>query len=117
MIDWTAFIDSLDEPNFEDIFEAVKARKVDEAETVAQAIVLSFSEVQMARENSMGAILMVRNRLGCNFLIAKTAVALVLEADEEDSANREDGGDWPPQDESPDDLQETVIGMDQPLAD
>ena len=117
MIDWTALIDSLDEINFDTLCEAVKIRKVYEAEALAQAIVLRFSEVKLAREDPKAAIMTVHHRLRCGFLVAKTAVDLVLESDQEDAASREDGGEWPPPDEAADDFQETIIGVEMPFID
>jgi len=118
MIDWTAFIDSLDEDNFEDAAEAVRARKVDQAECLAQTLVLSFTEVNIARENPLEAIRVVNHRLRCGILVAKAAVEMVLEADAEEAAIREDNDHEPfPLGEAADDFQETVIGVDQPFSD
>jgi hypothetical protein len=117
MIDWTAFVDSLDELSFDSICEVIQARKVDEAETLAQTLVLSFSEVKLAREDPRAAIITVHHRLRCGFLVAKTAVDLVLEADDEEAASREDGGDGPAYEEAPDDYQETLIGVEMPFID
>ena len=117
MIDWIAFVDSMDEFNFEDLTKAVIERQKDEAETLAQEIVLSFSEVKLARENPREAILVVHSRLRCGFLVAKTAVDLLLEADDEEAASREDGGEWPAPGEAADDFQETLIGVEMPFTD
>jgi len=117
MIDWTAFVDALDEFNFEDITKAVMERQLDEAEGLAQDIVLSFSEVKLARENPREAVMTVLNRLRCGFMVAKIAVDLLLESDKEDDASREDGGDWPQHGEAADDSHDSVIGLDQPFVD
>ena len=93
MIDWTALIDALDVDNYEEVLKAVRAREVDEAETLARTIVLGFNEVKLARENRLHAAMAVRNRLGCSMLVAKTAVELVLESDKEDEAARENADD------------------------
>lgn len=112
MIDWIAFIDSLDEFSFEDITKAVMERKRNEAEGLAQNIVLSFSEVKLARENPREAVMVIHHRLRCGFLVAKTTVDLLLESDQEEVASREDGGDGPALDEAPEDYQETIIGVE-----
>ena len=121
MIDWTALFDSLDEINFDNVADAVRERQRDEAEALAQTIVLSFTEVQLARKDPFEAIRMVHHRLRCSILVAKTAVELVLESDEADAASREDGGDGPdcgtPLGEAADDFQETVIGLPHPSID
>lgn len=117
MIDWITFVDSLDEFTFEDLTKAVLERQRDEAEGLAQEIVLSFSEVKLARENPKEAVMTVLHRLRCSFMVAKIAVDLLLESDQEEAATREDGGEWPPPGEAADDFQETLIGVDQPLSD
>jgi hypothetical protein len=123
MIDWVTFIDSMDEDNFEEICNAVHVRKVDEAEALAQTIVLSFTEVNIARENPPRAVHMVMHRLRCGFLVAKTAVQMVHESDEEEAASRADDDGWSPSEdaipfgEAADDVSETVIGIDQALVD
>jgi len=117
MIDWIAFIDSLDEDSFDDIVTAVHARRVDEAEGIAQTIVLSFSEVQLARKTPIAAVAMVMHRLRCDPLVAKAAVEMVGEADVEE-ALREDGGEDPfPPGDAADDFTETLIGADMQLVD
>jgi len=117
MIDWTALVDALDVDNYEEVLNAVRAREIDEAETLAQTIVLGFDEVKLARENRFHAAVAVRNRIGCSILVAKTAVELVLESDKDEEAAREDGGDYVQYGEAADDFAETVIGIDQAFSD
>ena len=123
MIDWIEFIDSLDADNFDEIIAAVQCRMDDDAQTEASTIVLSFAEVDMARENKMKAIISLRARLDCTPLVAKHAVEQALEKEEEDFHERflqdegdvyqEDGDDTvTPLGEAADDFQDTILGAD-----
>ncbi len=121
MIDWIEFIDSLDDDNFDEVIAAVQCRMDDDAQTVASTIVLSFAEVEIARENKMKAIISLRARLDCTPLVAKHAVEQALEKEDEDFHERfiqdEDGearGDdrWPAPGEAADDHQDALLGTD-----
>lgn len=121
MIDWIEFIDSLDSDNFDQVIAAVQCRMEDDAEAEAQSIVLSFAEVELARENKMKAIVALHARIDCTPMVAKHAVEQALLQEEEDFHERfiqdEDGevrGDdrWPAPGEAADDHQDALLGTD-----
>ncbi len=116
MIDWIAFVDALDEHNFILLEKSVQMKRMDIAEEEAKALVLSFPEVQAARENPYKAVGMIHRRLDCGLGVAKLAVDNLLMDDADEAAlaeqYREDGGDGPQEDED-----ETVIGYEQMFVD
>ena len=82
-IDWIAFVDSLDEHNFHLLSKSVHMRKMDIAEAEADKLVLSFAEVEMARSEPVVAIKMINDRLKCGLIVAKLAVDIALENDDD----------------------------------
>ena len=82
-IDWIAFIDSLDDENFDILAEGVKDRMRFQAELDAEELVLSFTEVAMADGDRQEATKMVAKRLEVPFYVAKIAVDLAVERREE----------------------------------
>jgi hypothetical protein len=85
MIDWVAFVDALDDENFEELSKSVQLRNIDVAEEKARNLVLSFSEVELAREHPARAVGKIQSRLNCDFLVAKFAVDEVLMNDSDEA--------------------------------
>lgn len=84
MIDWNLFVESLDKENFEKLTTSIRFRREDEAELIADTLVLSLTEVKLARENPVQAIRKINERLKCGIMVAKAAVELALDSDEEE---------------------------------